>query len=149
MNSMTLDKLQYDELKDIVKSYCVSGLGKQLLDKLMPSSSLKVVKTRLNETTEARAILDAEGHVPFLGVSNIEHLMTKLEKGMILDPSELVSMSDFLRGCRNIKKFMLDKEFLHQFFHLMPIPWLNLKALKKKLILQSKPIVWIRLLVAN
>lgn len=111
MNSMTLDKLQYDELKDIVKSYCVSGLGKQLLDKLMPSSSLKVVKTRLNETTEARAILDAEGHVPFLGVSNIEHLMTKLEKGMILDPSELVSMSDFLRGCRNIKKFMLDKEF--------------------------------------
>lgn len=65
MNSMTLDKLQYDELKDIVKSYCVSGLGKQLLDKLMPSSSLKVVKTRLNETTEARAILDAEGHVPF------------------------------------------------------------------------------------
>jgi len=37
--------------------------------------------------------------------------MTKLEKGMILDPSELVSISDFLRGCRNIKKFMLDKEF--------------------------------------
>jgi len=111
MNFTTLEKLQYHELKDIVKSYCVSGLGKQLLDKLMPSSSLAVVKTRLNETTEARAILDAEGHVPFLGVSNIEHIMTKLAKGMILDPSELVSMSDFLRGCRNIKKFMLDKEF--------------------------------------
>ncbi|WP_155593848.1 endonuclease MutS2 [Lysinibacillus cavernae] len=111
MNSTTLDKLQYHELKDIVKSYCVSGLGKQLLDKLMPSSSITIVKNRLNETTEARAILDAEGHVPFLGVSNIEHIMTKLEKGMLLDPSELVSISDFLRGCRNIKKFMLDKEF--------------------------------------
>lgn len=111
MNKTTLEKLQYHELKDIVKSYCVSGLGKQLLDKLMPSSNLAVVKNRLNETTEARAILDAEGHVPFLGVSNIEHIMTKLEKGMILDPSELVSISDFLRGCRNIKKFMLDKEF--------------------------------------
>lgn len=111
MNNTTLEKLQYHELKDIVKSYCVSGLGKQLLDKLMPSSNLTVVKNRLNETTEARAILDAEGHVPFLGVSNIEHIMTKLEKGMLLDPSELVSISDFLRGCRNIKKFMLDKAF--------------------------------------
>ena len=30
---------------------------------------------------------------------------------MILDPSELVSVSDFLRGCRKIKKFMLDKAF--------------------------------------
>ncbi|MED4651061.1 mannonate oxidoreductase [Bacillus pseudomycoides] len=111
MNKMTFEKLQYNELKEIVKSYCVSGLGKQLLDKLEPSASIKVVKNRLNETTEARAILDAEGHVPFFGISNIDSTIQKLEKGMILDPTELVSVSDFLRGCRKVKKFMLDKEF--------------------------------------
>ncbi|HDR8071639.1 TPA: endonuclease MutS2 [Bacillus cereus] len=111
MNTMTFEKLQYNELKDIVKSYCVSGLGKELLNKLEPSTSLKVVRNRLNETTEARAILDAEGHVPFFGISNIASTIQKLEKGMILDPEELVSVSDFLRGCRKIKKFMLDKEF--------------------------------------
>nr|WP_245347902.1 endonuclease MutS2 [Oceanobacillus polygoni] len=108
---MTFEKLQYNELKGIVKSYCVSGLGKKMLDKLRPSSDMKVVKSRLNETTEARAILDAVDHVPFLGVSNIELILQNLEKGMILDPSELVSVSDFLRGCRKIKKFMLDKAF--------------------------------------
>jgi len=111
VNQATYEKLQYNELKQIVKSYCVSGLGKQLIDKLQPSTNIKVVKNRLNETTEARAIVDAEGHVPFLGVSNIETTIQKLEKGMILDPSELLSVSDFLRGCRKIKKFMLDKEF--------------------------------------
>lgn len=108
---MTFEKLQYNELKEIVKSYCVSGLGKQLLDKLEPSASIKVVKNRLNETTEARAILDAEGHIPFFGISNIDSTIQKLEKGMILDPAELVSVSDFLRGCRKVKRFMLDKEF--------------------------------------
>ncbi|EMA6343520.1 endonuclease MutS2 [Bacillus cytotoxicus] len=111
MNQMTFEKLQYNELKDIVKSYCVSGLGKRLLDQLEPSTNIKVVRNRLNETTEARAILDAEGHVPFLGISNIDNIMQKLEKGMILEPSEFVSVADFLRGCRKIKKFMLDKEF--------------------------------------
>ena len=111
MNTMTFEKLQYNELKDIVKSYCVSGLGKELINKLEPSASIKVVRNRLNETTEARAILDAEGHVPFFGISNIASTIQKLEKGMILDPEELVSVSDFLRGCRKIKKFMLDKEF--------------------------------------
>jgi len=111
MNHTTFEKLQYNELKDIVKSYCVSGLGKQLLDRLTPSPNLTVVKNRLNETTEARVILDAEGHVPFLGVSNIDNTIQKLEKGVILDPSELVSISDFLRGCRKIKKFMLEKGF--------------------------------------
>ncbi|HFK1740575.1 TPA: endonuclease MutS2 [Bacillus cereus] len=111
MNTMTFEKLQYNELKDIVKSYCVSGLGKELVNKLEPSTSIKVVRNRLNETTEARAILDAEGNVPFFGISNIASTIQKLEKGMILDPEELVSVSDFLRGCRKIKKFMLDKEF--------------------------------------
>ncbi|MEX0415763.1 endonuclease MutS2 [Bacillus sp. C30] len=111
MNTMTFEKLQYNELMEIVKSYCVSGLGKELLNKLEPSTSIKVVRNRLNETTEARAILDAEGHVPFFGISNIASTIQKLEKGMILDPEELVSVSDFLRGCRKIKKFMLDKEF--------------------------------------
>ncbi|MET4560207.1 DNA mismatch repair protein MutS2 [Lysinibacillus parviboronicapiens] len=111
MNQTTFEKLQYNELKQLVKSFCVSGLGKQLLDKLTPSSNLTVVHNRLHETTEARAILDAEGHVPFLGVTNIDHTLKNLEKGIILDPSELINVSDFLRGCRKIKKFMQDKEF--------------------------------------
>ena len=37
------------------------------------------------------------------GISNIASTIQKLEKGMILDPEELVSVSDFLRGCRKIK----------------------------------------------
>ncbi|MEE6453284.1 endonuclease MutS2 [Gottfriedia acidiceleris] len=111
MNNITFEKLQYNELKETVKSYCVSGLGKKLLDQLEPSTNIKVVKNRLNETTEARAILDAEGHVPFLGVSNIENIIQNLEKGMILDPSDLISVSDFLRGCRRIKKFIQDNVF--------------------------------------
>ncbi len=111
MNNITFEKLQYNELKEIVKFYCISGLGKKLINQLEPSTNIKVVKNRLNETTEARAILDAEGHIPFLGVSNIENIIQNLEKGMILDPSDLISISDFLRGCRRIKKFMQDNVF--------------------------------------
>src|SRR5690606_6909133 len=109
MNENTFEKLQYNELKEIIKSYCVSGLGKQLFDKLTPSSNLKVVKHRLAETSEARSILDAGGNVPFMGVTNIEHTIDKLGKGIILSPTELSSMSDFLRGCRRIKGFMTSK----------------------------------------
>lgn len=112
MNENTFEKLQYNELKEIVKSYCVSGLGQQLMDTLTPSSNLKVVKHRLTETTEARTILDAGGNVPFIGISNIEHTIDKLDKGIILDPEELFRFSDFLRSCRRIKTFMCNKEML-------------------------------------
>ncbi|WPK13267.1 endonuclease MutS2 [Lysinibacillus louembei] len=111
MNNMTFEKLQYHELKNQVKNHCVSSLGKELIERLQPSSNLKVVLNRLNETSEARKLLDAEKHLPLIGISNITSHIRKLEKGMILTPTELLAISDFLRGCRKIKKFMADKEF--------------------------------------
>ncbi|WP_017416886.1 endonuclease MutS2 [Clostridium tunisiense] len=111
MNTNTFNKLQYMELKEVVKSYCVSGLGKDLIDKLEPSTSLKVVDQRLNETTEGRVILDTVSHIPLEGVFNITNIIDSMEKGAILEPEALTTLCNFLRGCRKIKEFMKGKEF--------------------------------------
>lgn len=111
MNNYTFEKLHYEELKEIVKSYCVSGLGKALIDKLMPSSDLKTVSKRLKDTDEARKLLDASYHIPLEGIFNISPIIEKIEKGASLEPSDLNMVSDFLRGCRKIKTFMKDKDF--------------------------------------
>ena len=110
MDIMTLEKLNYNELKEIVKGYCVSGLGKALIDKLEPSSSLKVVNRRLDETSEGRRLLDASYHIPLVGIFNVLPYIDKIEKGSSLDPEDLAIMSDFLRGCRKVKSFIKDKE---------------------------------------
>ena len=110
MNIETFNKLQYENLKDEVKKHCVSGLGKELVDKLTPSSEIKVVNKRLMETTEGRNILDAYSHVPLEGVFNVNSIIDKIKKDIILNPSELEILSNFLRGCRTIKRFMRDKE---------------------------------------
>jgi DNA mismatch repair protein MutS2 len=111
MNINTLNKLQYNELKEIVKSYCVSGLGKNLIDRLQPSTSLEVVESRLNETSEGRALLDAASHIPLDGIFNVKSIIENIEKGAILEPEELIKLCNFLRGCRKIKDFMKGKEF--------------------------------------
>ena len=110
MDIMTLEKLNYNELKEIVKGYCVSGLGKALIDKLEPSSSLKVVNRRLDETSEGRRLIDASYHIPLVGIFNVLPYIDKIEKGSSLDPEDLAIMSDFLRGCRKVKSFIKDKE---------------------------------------
>lgn len=111
MNINTFEKLQYNELKEIVKSYCVSGLGKKLIDKIEPSSNIKLVEKRLEETSEARALIDAAKHIPLEGIFNIDNIIENIEKGMVLDPSDLTILCNFFRGCRKIKEFMKDKEF--------------------------------------
>lgn len=111
MNLETFEKLQLNEVKELVKIYCVSSLGKNLINKLMPSNNYSVVKNRLSENKEARKVLENSNHVPLEGLFDINPLIGKVEKGMILETQELVSCEDFLRGCRKIKSFMIDKEF--------------------------------------
>ncbi|KJZ84938.1 hypothetical protein ClosIBUN22A_CONTIG81g01847, partial [Clostridium sp. IBUN22A] len=44
------------------------------------------------------------------GIFDICPLLDKIDKGGVLEPSELTSICDFLRGCRKIKNFIKDKE---------------------------------------
>lgn len=111
MNNTTFEKLQLSEFKELVKIHCVSSLGKELIDKLSPSKSLSVVKRRLSENKEAKNVLINSNHIPLEGLFNINSIIEKVDKDMILDPMELTKVQDFLRGCKKIKNFMLDKEF--------------------------------------
>ena len=110
MNINTFEKLQLNEVKELIKNYCVSSLGKELIEKTNPSGNFNIVKRRLNENKEARKILENSNHIPLEGLFNINPIIEKVEKGMILEPNELISVEDFLRGCRKIKSFMRDKE---------------------------------------
>ncbi len=110
MNKETLEKLHYYELKEMIKEYCVSGLGKRLIDKLEPSSNIKIVNQRLDETSEGRRLLDVSYNIPLEGIFNILPLIEKVEKGASLEPTDLTMMSNFLRGCRKVKLFIKDKE---------------------------------------
>lgn len=111
MNIETIEKLQLNEVKELIKVHCVSSLGKELIDKINPSSNLSILRRKLNENIEARRIIENSNYIPLEGLFNISPIIDKVEKGMILEPNELIKMEDFLRGCRKIKKFMADKEF--------------------------------------
>ena len=111
MNEQTFEKLQYNELMTKVERFCISGFGRRLLSQQRPTSHMATVKKRLQETSEARAILDATSHVPFIGVSDMETIIGKLQRGIQLEATELEAVAEFLRGARKLKRFMLEHEF--------------------------------------
>ncbi|WP_207694870.1 DNA mismatch repair protein MutS2 [Enterococcus sp. DIV0212c] len=115
MNQETYNKTQFNTIKEKLMTYAISSYGKARIQVLEPSSRIEVVKKRLQETSEAKALLMANLHVPFMGLNNIEHLTSQVEKGFILEPSELVSYADFLRSCRLIQSFMQKNNFIAPF----------------------------------
>ena len=111
MNEMTFEKLEYNKLKEKVKYYSSSNLGAELLERLTPSADIEVVENRLTETKEACALIGAEGKIPLIGIDQIDVLLERLSKGEILDPSNLMQIYDFLRGCRKVKEYMESNTF--------------------------------------
>ncbi|MGL4655792.1 MAG: endonuclease MutS2, partial [Sarcina sp.] len=95
---------------ELIKKNCVSGLGRELIDNISPTDNLNIVERRLNETSEGVTILDIMNHVPLYGISNIKDLIDNIEKGMTVEARELIEISNFFRGCRKLKKSMVDKE---------------------------------------
>ncbi len=110
MNQEVFEKLQYTTLKEQVEAYCVSNLGKKRVQALTPSPSKKVVAHRLAETEEARKLLDITGGIPLQGTTQIDDILDKVEKDIILNPEQLAQVVLFLRGCRKIQTYMKDKE---------------------------------------
>lgn len=112
MNQETYTKTQFNKIKEKLVTYAISSYGKERVKSLQPSSRLEVVEKRLQETAEAKALLMANLHVPFMGLNNIEHLTNQVEKGFVLEPNELVSYADFLRSSRLIQAFMQKNQFV-------------------------------------
>ncbi len=110
MNEKTLNTLNYYDVKDIIKSYCVSELGKKLIDEITPTNNISQVKHSLQETTEARTLIDNSYSIPLKGIANISLIIEKLEKEAILEIDDLNKVADFLNGCKAIKKFFENKE---------------------------------------
>ncbi len=108
MNENIKNKLEYDRLIEHLKTYATSSLGKMLIDTLSPSPYIKVVQKRLDETKEAISLL--ANTIPLQGVGNIQNIIEQVEKGIVLDCSNLVQISDFLYGVRKVINFFADKE---------------------------------------
>lgn len=111
MNINTTNTLEFNKIKETLKSYAISESGKGLLDKLEPSVDIKNIRKSLSETTECRAIVDITSSIPLSGMTSLNNIMVKLKNGSILLPEELESLRQFLVDGRKLKRFMKDKEY--------------------------------------
>ena len=108
MDQATLELLEFDRIREVLKSYCVSGLGKDKCDKLVPETDARRIVLALAETTESLIIVGAGGQ-PLQGLHDVREALSTAEKGAVLSPKDLLRIADMLRGAAKFKKLMRSK----------------------------------------
>jgi DNA mismatch repair protein MutS2 len=108
MDISVLKTLEYHKIRAMLADKSSSIMGRELAEKLVPTSELAEVKMRIAETQEAREILDAMSNVPLGGIRDIRKLLKRAEIGSILAPEELVAVGSTLYASRRMKSFFTD-----------------------------------------
>ncbi|MDP4090392.1 MAG: endonuclease MutS2, partial [Bacillota bacterium] len=111
MNQNAVKILEFEKIKEELKNYALSELAKDVIERLEPSLDRHKIERWLEETTEARSIVDRSSSIPLHGLKGIKGLKEKLGKTAALLPEELEGLSGFLKDCLKLKRFMAAKDY--------------------------------------
>lgn len=112
MNRKTIELLEYDKIKEILKNYALSELAKEEIDKFEPYIDISLIEKYMKETTEARAIVDINSSIPIHSLIGIGNIKQKIKKGIVLNPEDVETIAGLLREVTKLKRFMSDKEYI-------------------------------------
>ncbi len=112
-NEKTFRDLEYGRLKEILKSFAVSEMGRELLAALRPSSDYAVIERELDRVEELRrAIIEANfllGTIP-----DIRPLLQQARERTSLSGEEFLLISEVLGQVRHIRERLLELKELRE-----------------------------------
>jgi MutS2 family protein len=105
MKHYVMEVLEYAKVKEEIKNYVVSHAAKIIVDQLEPMMDLNKIEHKMNETTEARRILELNSSIPLSALENID-LKSLVIEGRVMNSEELSSIKVMLFQVGRLKKFM-------------------------------------------
>ncbi|OFI05773.1 endonuclease MutS2 [Clostridium acetireducens DSM 10703] len=110
MNKKSLNTLEFYKIKDILKGYCKTKAGKDIVGNLEPYENVYEVKKHLKETKEALELITRKGNPPFEGVYDVREAVSRASKGSILLPIQLLRIAGILKSARKFKEYIDRKD---------------------------------------
>lgn len=98
--------LEFDKILEMLAGCAVSQAAKDKSLNLEPSLSVKEAKRYLDETAEAKKIIETLGNPPLAVMSGLEQSLQTLEKEALLSPEQLVSAARFIMTCRQMRNYL-------------------------------------------
>ncbi|WP_449537191.1 endonuclease MutS2 [Ferdinandcohnia sp. Marseille-Q9671] len=106
MQPRVLKVLEFDKVKEQLKKHVSSSLGREKVDKMIPSTSVEEVVYLQEQTDEAAKVLRLKGNVPLGGLTDIRAAIKRASIGGALNTMELLDVAGTIYAGRQMKKFI-------------------------------------------
>lgn len=105
MLEKTIQNLEFYKIIEKLKNNCITYIGKNLAESLVPSSNFEEVKRLQQETSEACSLSLRRSSPPLVPISDMTSIFNKLSIGSTLSIEELLKVGTTLKVIREVKLY--------------------------------------------
>ena len=100
MTERSLRVLEFHKIRAELSKYCVSDMGREKCEALVPTNRIAEVRRMQQETEEARVVLTYLGGTPMIPFADVRASLHLAEIGSALSPRALLDIAACLRAAR-------------------------------------------------
>ena len=107
MVDKTLSYLDYLKLLDLFKQYSLTPYSEELISTLRPLGSPEEIKLRQDSIQAVIEVIKWDGNIPLSSIPDVRSVLKRaFIKDSILEASDFLLISSFLRACDDIARFL-------------------------------------------
>lgn len=124
MNQSLISKLEFDKIIEIIKNYCISDLGREMCEKISPSTDAEWINNELDKVIEMKNLITIEGHPDIALLKDVRNIvnLSRVE-GSFITADKLLWILDFLKVSRIMKNYMssVERNSTFKYYHITDI----------------------------
>ncbi len=106
MDSHSLEKLEFEQVKAILARYARCSLGKKLIANLQPTSREKMIRLWLDETDQMVDAIIHSDMPPLAGASDVADIVKRIEPGVAVEGEEFYRLGQTLRATHFVQQYI-------------------------------------------
>lgn len=108
------EKLGFLDIKELIKTYCLSSMGQQMVDKIQVMNNFEFINKFLRQTSEFKSILINDSPLPIQNFFDIKSMIEKARiEGTYLTEDEFFKVSMSLSTVFAVINYFNDREGLY------------------------------------
>lgn len=114
MDDHTLDKLEYERIRELLAQHAQCALGKSLAQRIHPSRRESQVRAWLDQLRQFESYAAANGPAPFGGIRDMREMVKRAVPPTKLEPGDFADLSSTLMGIDTLRRYFSKLDGTHE-----------------------------------
>jgi DNA mismatch repair protein MutS2 len=109
MNTHALKVLEYEQVRALLLEQISTDLGRERVAELEPLDEEVDIQRRLQETSEARRLIDMAGSLPLGGIHDVRPAVETASREGLIEAPALLDLADTIASARRLRAFLVKR----------------------------------------